>query len=54
MKRRKNGGESIQVILKEVAQTNPKARVARPEEFVNLQFIQELERSGAIDQFYRK
>jgi ABC-type nitrate/sulfonate/bicarbonate transport system substrate-binding protein len=46
--------ESIQAVLKEVAQTNPKAQVARPEEFVNPRFVQELERAGAIDSLYRK
>jgi nucleoid-associated protein YgaU len=36
-----------------LAARNPKTKVARPEEFVDLTFIKELDSSGYIDRLYR-
>jgi NitT/TauT family transport system substrate-binding protein len=43
----------IGVMLREFAATNPKITAARPEEFVDLTFIKELDSSGFIDRLYK-
>jgi NitT/TauT family transport system substrate-binding protein len=43
----------IEIMLRELAATNPKAMAARPEEFVDLTFIKELDSSGFIDRLYK-
>ena len=43
----------IEVILRELAAKDPKASAARPEEFVDLTFIKELDSSGFIDRLYK-
>jgi len=43
----------IEVMLRELAATNPKIAAPRPEEFVNLTFIKELDSSGFIDRLYK-
>ncbi len=45
--------EGIKTILDWVAQTDPKAKTAKPEDFVDLRFITELDQSGFIDRLYR-
>jgi hypothetical protein len=40
--------------VEDVAKRNPKARGARPEEFVNLALLKELDQSGFIDKLYKK
>lgn len=45
--------KGIQAILDDVATRNPKARDARPEQFVDLQWVRELDESGYIDRLYR-
>jgi hypothetical protein len=42
--------DGIRVALEEVAKRSPAAKGKRPEEFVNLKFLQELEKEG----FYRE
>src|SRR5262245_7343728 len=42
----------VGVMLQELAAKDPKAKTARPEEFVNLSFIKELDGSGFIDRLY--
>jgi ABC-type nitrate/sulfonate/bicarbonate transport system substrate-binding protein len=44
----------IGIMLRELAATNPKATAARPEDFVDLTFIKELDGSGFIDRLYKK
>jgi NMT1-like family/LysM domain len=41
------------VMLRELATKDPKIKVARPEEFVDLTFIKELDSSGFIDRLYK-
>ena len=43
----------IQIMLRELAAKQPKARAARPEQFVDLTFITELDKSGFIDRLYK-
>jgi LysM repeat protein len=43
----------IGIMLREMAATNPKTATARPEDFVDLTFIKELDSSGFIDRLYK-
>jgi ABC-type nitrate/sulfonate/bicarbonate transport system substrate-binding protein/LysM repeat protein len=43
----------IELMLRELAVRNPKHKAARPEEFVDLTFIKELDSSGFIDRLYK-
>jgi NitT/TauT family transport system substrate-binding protein len=43
----------IQVILQELAAKDPKAKTARPEQFVDMSFLKELDGSGFIDRLYK-
>lgn len=42
----------IQTILDELTERNPKARQAKPEDFIDIRFIQQLDESGYIEQLY--
>ena len=46
--------EGIKNILEPLAQTDPKAKAAKPEDFVDMSFIRELDQSGYIDSLYQK
>ena len=37
-----------------LAEKDPKAKAAKPEDFADLSFIRELDQSGYIDSLYRK
>jgi NitT/TauT family transport system substrate-binding protein len=43
----------IQVILQELGTKDPKAKAARPEQFVDMSFVKELDASGYIDRLYK-
>jgi len=43
----------IQIMLRELTATEPKAKAARPEQFVDISFIKELDSSGFIDGLYK-
>jgi len=43
----------IQTILRELGNKNPAARTAKPEQLVDVSFLQELDRAGFIDQLYK-
>lgn len=43
----------IQTVLDAIADENPKAKSARPEQFVDVRFIKELDDSGYIDRLYK-
>jgi len=45
--------KGIQIMLRQMASKEAAARNARPEQFVDLSFIRELDNSGFIDQLYR-
>jgi NitT/TauT family transport system substrate-binding protein len=46
--------EGLRSILAPLAEKNPKARVAKPEDFADLSLIEELDRSGYTDSLYKK
>jgi NitT/TauT family transport system substrate-binding protein len=46
--------EGIKNILEPLAETDPKAKAAKPEDFVDMSFIGELDQSGYIDGLYKK
>ena len=46
--------EGIKNILEPLAQTDAKAKAAKPEDFVDMSFIRELDQSGYIDSLYKK
>jgi NitT/TauT family transport system substrate-binding protein len=42
----------IEIMLRELAAKDPKVKAAKPEEFVNVSFVKELDTSGFIDRLY--
>jgi hypothetical protein len=44
--------DGIKMILDSIADKEPKARTAKPQDFVEMRFIKELEDSGFIDKLY--
>ncbi|HWO41165.1 MAG TPA: ABC transporter substrate-binding protein [Candidatus Eisenbacteria bacterium] len=46
--------EGIKTVLDEIAARDPRAKTAKPEQFVDMSFIKELDESGFIDGLYRK
>jgi ABC-type nitrate/sulfonate/bicarbonate transport system substrate-binding protein len=46
--------EGIKNILEPLAETDAKAKTARPQDFVDASFIRELDQSGYIDSLYKK
>ena len=45
--------EGIKNILDPLAETDPKAKAAKPEDFVDMRFVKELDESGFIDELYK-
>src|SRR5207253_1789938 len=45
--------EGIKNILESLAEMDPKAKAAKPEDFVDMRFIKELDESGFVDELYR-
>ena len=45
--------EGIKNILEALAEKDPKAKAAKPEDFVDIRFIKELDESGFIDELYK-
>lgn len=46
--------EGLQTVLEDIGQRDPRAKAAKPEQFVDFTFIRELEQSGFIDALYKK
>jgi hypothetical protein len=46
--------EGLKTIIAPLAETDAKAKAAKPEDFVDMSFIRELEQSGYIDSLYKK
>src|SRR5262245_23918792 len=44
----------IQVIIDELAQRNPKAKTAKPEDFVDMSFVKKLDDEGFFERLYKK
>ncbi|HEV8719125.1 MAG TPA: ABC transporter substrate-binding protein [Candidatus Binatia bacterium] len=45
---------SIQVIIDELAQKNPKAKSARPEDFIDMSFVKKLDDEGCFARLYKR
>jgi hypothetical protein len=45
--------EGIRIVLDSLAPKEPKAKQAKPEDFVDMRFIKELDESGFIDNLYK-
>jgi NitT/TauT family transport system substrate-binding protein len=45
--------KGIQIMLRELGAKDPVARTARPEQFVDLTFVKELDTSGFVDRLYK-
>lgn len=46
--------EGLKTVIDEIAERDPRAKAAKPEHFVDLSFIRELDQSGYIDNLYKK
>ena len=46
--------EGLKTVLAPLAEKDPKAKAAKPEDFADLSFIRELDQSGYIDSLYKK
>ncbi len=46
--------KGIQLALEELGQKNPQAKLAKPEQFIDISFVKELDESGWIDGLYKK
>lgn len=46
--------EGLKTVLEDIAERDPRAKTAKPEQFVDLTFIKELDQSGFIDGLYKK
>jgi ABC-type nitrate/sulfonate/bicarbonate transport system substrate-binding protein len=46
--------EGLKTIIDPLAETDAKAKAAKPEDFVDMSFIRELDQSGYIDSLYKK
>ena len=46
--------EGLKTVLDDLAERDPRAKTAKPEQFVDITFIQELNQSGYVDSLYKK
>jgi hypothetical protein len=46
--------EGLKTVIDEVAERDPRAKSAKPDQFVDTSFIKELDQSGYIDGLYKK
>jgi ABC-type nitrate/sulfonate/bicarbonate transport system substrate-binding protein len=46
--------EGLQTVLNDLAERDPRAKTAKPEQFVDMSFIKELDQSGFTDGLYKK
>ena len=46
--------EGLKTVLEDIGERDPRAKTAKPEQFVDFSFIKELDQSGYIDGLYRK
>jgi hypothetical protein len=46
--------EGLKTVIDELAERDPRAKNAKPEQFVDMTFIRELDQSGYIDGLYKK
>jgi ABC-type nitrate/sulfonate/bicarbonate transport system substrate-binding protein len=46
--------EGLKTVLDDIAERDPRAKTAKPEQFVDFTFIKELDQSGFIDNLYKQ
>ena len=46
--------EALQAILDEVAQTDPRAKKVKPQELIDSRYLDEMDKSGFMDQLWGK
>jgi NitT/TauT family transport system substrate-binding protein len=46
--------EGLKTVLEDIAERDPRAKTAKPEQFVDMTFVRELDQSGFIDGLYKK
>lgn len=46
--------EGLKTVLEDIGERDPRAKTAKPEQFVDFSFIKELNQSGYIDSLYKK
>lgn len=46
--------EGLKTVLEDIGERNPRAKAAKPEQFVDFTFIRELDQSGYLDSLYKK
>jgi hypothetical protein len=46
--------EGLNTVLDEIAERDPRAKSAKPEQFADSSFIKQLDQSGYIDGLYKK
>jgi ABC-type nitrate/sulfonate/bicarbonate transport system substrate-binding protein len=46
--------EGLKTVIEDLAERDPRAKSAKPEQFVDMSFIRELDQSGYIDGLYKK
>ena len=46
--------EGLKIIIDQLALTNPKAKSAKPQDFVDARFVEEFDKSGYIDNLYKR
>jgi hypothetical protein len=46
--------EGLKFVIEDLAERDPRAKTVKPEQFVDLTFIKELDQSGFIDGLYKK
>jgi hypothetical protein len=46
--------EGLKTVIEDIAERDPRAKNAKPEQFVDNTFIRELDQSGFIDGLYKK
>jgi hypothetical protein len=46
--------EGLKTVIDELAERDPRAKNVKPEQFVDMTFIRELDQSGYIDGLYKK
>jgi hypothetical protein len=46
--------EGIKAILEPLAEKDAKAKAAKPEDFVEMSFVKELDQSGYVDSLYKR
>jgi NitT/TauT family transport system substrate-binding protein len=44
--------EGLKIIIDQLASTNPKAKAAKPQDFIDARFVEEFDKSGYIDALY--